>query len=175
MKKPIYKRVWFWAIIVVLAFGVLGSGSDSGKNGGEKIGTEKTEQKEETKSKTEYYKVGDVVKVGAVTYTLKSVTTTSERNEFEDSKPNYVIKIVYHVKNNSDDDLPIGIDDDVYGPDNNKLDTYPISNATLDAIAPGKEKDVIAGYGTNKLGNFEIHFKPALSLEKEAIYKAYVK
>ena len=82
MKKPIYKRVWFWAIIVVLAFGVLGSGSDSSKNGGEKVGTEKTEQKEEAKSKTEYYKVGDVVKVGDVTYTLKSVTTTSERNEF---------------------------------------------------------------------------------------------
>lgn len=78
-------------------------------------------------------------------------------------------------KNNSNDDLAIGVDDNVYGPDNNKLDKYPISNATLDAITPGKEKDVIAGYDTNKLGNFKIHFKPALSLEKEAIYKAYVK
>lgn len=174
MKKPIYKRVWFWVIIVILAFAVLGSGNDSSKNGGKKIGTEKTEQKEETKVKNEYYKVGDVVKVGDATYTLKSVTTTSERNEFEDSKPNYVIKIVYHVKNNSNDDLAIGIDDDVYGPDNNKLDTYPINGSTLDAIAPGKEKDVTVGYGTNKLGTFELHFKPALSLEKEAIYKVKV-
>lgn len=100
MAKPIYKRVWFWVIIVVLMFGVLGSCSDDKENGREKVGTEKTEQKEETKSKTEYYKVGDVVKVGDVPYTLKSVTATSERNEFEDSKPNYVIKIVYHAKNN---------------------------------------------------------------------------
>lgn len=176
MKKPIYKRVWFWVIIVVLAIAVLGSG-DSSENGGEKLGTTKTEQKSDQKKekKTSYYKVGDIVKVGDVTYTLKSVTTTSERNEFEDSKPNYVIKIVYHVKNNSDDDLSIGIDDDVYGPDNNKLDTYPISGSTLDAIAPGKEKDVTVGYGADKLGTFEIHFKPAFSLEKEAIYKAEVK
>lgn len=174
MTKPIYKRVWFWVIIVVLMFGVLGSCSDDKENGGEKVGTEKTERKAETKAKTEYYKVGDVVKVGDATYTLKSVTTTSERNEFEDSKPNYVIKIVYHVKNNSDDDLAIGIDDDVYGPDNNKLDTYPISGSTLDSIAPGKEKDVTVGYGTNKLGTFELHFKPALSFEKEAIYKVKV-
>lgn len=175
MKKPIYKRVWFWIIVVVVVFGVFGSGGSSNENGGEKVGTAKTEQKTETKAKTSYYKVGDVVKVGDVTYTLKNVTTTSERNEFEDSKPNYIIKIVYHVKNNSNDDLAIGIDDDVYGPDNNKLDTYAISGNTLDTIAPDKEKDVTVGYGANKLGEFEIHFKPALSLEKEAIYKVNVK
>ncbi|MEB3364954.1 hypothetical protein SDC49_20170 [Lactobacillus sp. R2/2] len=34
-------------------------------------------------------------------YTLKSAAKTSERNEFEDSKPKHVIKIVYHVKNDS--------------------------------------------------------------------------
>jgi hypothetical protein len=173
-KKPIFKRVWFWVLLVLLV-GCVGSsmGSDS-KNGGEKVGSTSTKQTTEKAKKTTYYKVGDIVKVDDVTYTLKSVTTTSERNEFEEKKPKYVIKIVYHVKNGTDDDLSIGVDDDVYGPDNNKLDSYPISDDSLDSIAPGKEKDVTVGYGTNKLGTFEIHFKPLLSLEKEAIYKVKV-
>ena len=40
---------------------------------------------------------------------------------------------------------------------------------------PGKEKDVTVGYGAHSLGSFEIHFKPILSLEKEAIYKVKIK
>ena len=52
-----------------------------------------------------YYKVGDTVKVGKVEYTLKSVTTTSYRNEFADEKPKNVIKVIYHVKNDSKKDV----------------------------------------------------------------------
>lgn len=171
-KKPIYKRVWFWILVVIIIFGVSSMGNDSG-NGGEKVSSSTTKQT--TQKKMNYYKVGDSVKVGDVVYTLKSATTTKERNMFEDKKPKYVIKIVYHVKNGSDEDLSVGVDDDVYGPDNNKLDNYPLNNTTLDAIAPGKEKDVTVGYGAHSLGLFEIHFKPVLSLEKEAIYKVKIK
>lgn len=171
-KKPIFKRVWFWILVVILV-GCVGTSMGSDKeNGGEKVGSTKTKQT--TEKKTKYYKVGDIVKVGDVTYTLKSVTTTKERNQYADKKPKYVIKVVYHVKNGTDDSLAIGTDEDVYGPDNNKLDSYPINGTTLDSIAAGKEKDVIEGYGANKLGTFEIHFKPLVSLEKEAIYKVKV-
>ena len=171
-KKPIFKRVWFWILVVILV-GCVGTSMGSDKeNGGEKVGSTKTKQT--TEKKTKYYKVGDIVKVGDVTYTLKSVATTKERSEFEDKKPKYVIKIVYHVKNGTDDEIVIGSDDSVYGPDNNKLDRYTVCGNTFDSIASGKEKDVIEGYGANQLGTFEIHFKPFASLEKEAIYKVKV-
>lgn len=98
-KKPIYKRVWFWILVVIIIFGVSSMGNDSG-NGGEKVSSSTTKQT--TQKKMSYYKVGDSVKVGDVVYTLKSATTTKERNMFEDKKPKYVIKIVYHVKNGSD-------------------------------------------------------------------------
>ena len=122
-----------------------------------------------------YYKVGDTVKVGKVTYTLKSVEVTSERNEFADDQPKNVIKVVYHVKNNSNEELSVGTDLDAYGPDNNKLKTYPIDDTTVDTIAAGKETDVTTGFGANKLGTFELQFSPLVSTEKPVKFRVKVK
>lgn len=122
-----------------------------------------------------YHKLGDTVKVGKVTYTLKSVEVTNERNEFEDNQPKYVIKVIYHVKNNSDKELPIGADLDAYGPNNNKLKSYPVNDTTLDSIAAGKEADVTTGFGSGKLGTFELQFSPLVSTEKPVKFRVKVK
>lgn len=107
-----------------------------------------------------YHKVGKSAKVGGVTYTLKSVEVTDERNEFEDKQPKYVIKVVYHIKNETGDELPIGSDLDMYDPDNNKLEEYAIDGTTLDTVADGKEADVAVGFSADKLGSFELQFCP---------------
>ena len=152
-----------------IALFATGCSADNTGNGGTKV--EKSSKK---KSEIKYYKLGETVKVGDVEYTLKSVEKTDERNEFEDSKPANIIKVVYHVKNDGKQDLPIGADLDAYGPDNNKLKTYPISNTTVDSIAPGKESDVTTGFGTDKMGDFELQFKPLVSLDKSAKFKVSV-
>lgn len=128
-----------------------------------------------TKVSPKYHKLGDTVKVGKVTYTLKSLEVTNERNEFEDNQPKYVIKVIYHVKNNSDKELPIGADLDAYGPDNNKLKSYPVNDTTLDSIAAGKEADVTTGFGSDKLGTFELQFSPLVSTEKPVKFRVKVK
>lgn len=107
-----------------------------------------------------YHKVGESAKVDGVTYTLKSVETTDERNEFEDKQPKYVIKVVYHVKNETGDEITIGNDSDVYDPDNTKLEEYAIDGTGLDSLADGKEADVTVGYSADKLGTFELQFCP---------------
>lgn len=163
-KKPFYKRVWFWIVVVLLIFvgiGAVGSHSSNGSNSS-------------SAKKPSFYKVGDSVKVGKVTYTLNSVELTDERNEFADDNPANVIKVVYHVKNNSDEDLPIGTDLEAYGPDNTKLKSYPINNTTLDSVAAGKEADVTTGFGTDKLGKIELHFSPLVSTQKAAKFKVNV-
>lgn len=152
-----------------IALFATGCSADNTGNGGTKV--EKSSKK---KSEIKYYKLGETVKVGDVEYTLKSVEKTDERNEFEDSKPANVIKVVYHVKNDGKEDLPIGADLDAYGPDNNKLKSYPVSDTTVDSIAPGKEADVTTGFGTDKMGDFELQFKPLVSIEKSAKYKVNV-
>ena len=144
--------------------------TDNTGNGGTKVEKSSSSKKSEVK----YYKLGETVKVGDVEYTLKSVEKTDERNEFEDSKPANVIKVVYHVKNDGKEDLPIGTDLDAYGPENNKLKSYPISNTTVDSIAPGKESDVTTGFGTGKLGDFELQFRPLASFDKSAKFKVNV-
>lgn len=143
--------------------------SDSSSNGGTKV--EKSTKKKDT---VKYYRVGETVKVGDVEYTLKSVQKTDERNEFADTKPKNVIKVVYHVKNDGKQDLAIGTDLDVYGPDNTKLKAYPVNDQTLDSIAAGKEADVTTGFGTDKLGDFELQFKPLVSFKKAAKFKVNV-
>lgn len=108
-----------------------------------------------------YHKVGESAKVDGVTYTLKSVETTDERNEFEDKQPKYVIKVVYHVKNETGDEITIGNDSDVYDPDDTKLEEYAIDGTMLDSLADGKEADVTVGYSADKLGTFELQFCPS--------------
>lgn len=172
-KQPFYKKVWFWLLVVFLVFigfGVAGSKDD---NGGSKISHKEATSKKI--NKVNYYKIGDSVKVRNVIYTLKSAEVVSERNEFEEDQPKYVIRVVYHVKNDSDKDIPVGADLDAYGPDNNKLKSYPVSDATLGSVAAGKEMDVIDGFGTDKLGNIELQFAPLVSTAKAAKFKVKVK
>lgn len=157
-KKPFYKRVWFWIVVILLVF--IGIGAAGGGN------NSSNKSKTVSSKAPKYYKVGDSAKVGKVTYTLQSVETTTERNEFADDKPANVIKVVYHVKNETDQDLPIGTDLEAYGPNNTKLKSYPIDNTTLDSVAAGKEADVTTGFGTDKLGKIELQFSPFTSTQK---------
>ena len=177
-KKPFYKKGCFWiiAVVAVAIIGAVAGGSGGGSdNGGTKV--EKTTakaKKSSTKKTPKFYKVGDTVKVGDVVYTLKSVEKTDERNEMNDKQFKNVLKVVYHVKNEGSDELPIGADLDVYGPDNNKLDTYPINGTTINSVAAGKEADVTTGFGTDDLGDFELQFKPLVSVNKAAKFKVNV-
>lgn len=170
-KKPWYKRFWVWLLIIVVIIvgaSAMGGGDD---NGGTKVNSTSSSKKETPK----FYKLGDTVKVGDITYTLNSVETTSERNEFEDSKPKNVIVVKYHVKNNSEDELPVGADLDVYDSSNDKADSYPVDGETMDAVAAGKEMDVTQGFGVKKLGKVELQFSPLVSTEKAAKFQVEVK
>lgn len=179
-KKTVYKKIWFWGLIVILLIiigGALG-GNDkkASSNGGEKIN--QTSASKNTKSSTEknvdnFYKVGDTVKVGDAEYTLTGVELTDERNEFTEKQPAQVVKISYVVKNNSDKDIPVGMDIEVYGADNKKAETYPNDN-TMGSVAAGKEMDCIAHFGLNQSGEIEIQFSPIVSFEKAAKFKATV-
>lgn len=180
LKKPFYKRVWFWilaVILIVIIGSALNGGSDSNKasdNGGEKVTKSSTSASSSKEEKSDtFYKIGDTVKVGDAEYTLNSVELTDERNQFEENQPAQVVKITYTVKNDGDSDIPVGMDVEVYGSDNKKSETYPNDN-TMGSVAPGKEMDCVAHFGLNQTGEIEIHFSPLVSFEKAAKYKVPV-
>ena len=147
-KKKFYKKPVFWIIVAVIVA---------------VVGIAAYQIKQERDAKEGRALVSSLLKekVDGVTYTLKSVEVTNERNEFEDKQPKYVVKVIYHVKNETGDELTIGNDSNVYDPDNNKLEEYAIDGTMLDSLADGKEADVTVGYSADKLGSFELQFRPS--------------
>lgn len=180
-KKKFYKKPAFWIIVVVIV-AIVGIAAhkikqeqeakearalvssllkeDNSKDDDYDDDVDDSDEDDDDSDET-YHKVGESAKVDGVTYTLKSVEVTDDRNSLESTQPKYVIKVVYHVKNDTDDELSIGGDLDMYDPDDNKLDTYPISGRTSDTVAVGKEADVITGFSADKLGTFELQFCPS--------------
>lgn len=181
-KKKFYKKPVFWIIVVVIV-AIVGIAAhkikqeqeakearalvssllkeDNSKDDDDYDDDVDDSDEDDDDSDETYHKVGESAKVDGVTYTLKSVEVTDDRNSLESTQPKYVIKVVYHVKNDTDDELSIGGDLDMYDPGDNKLDTYPISGTTSDTVAVGKEADVITGFSADKLGTFELQFCPS--------------
>lgn len=77
VKKPFYKRVWFWVLIVLLFFGIAGALS-----GGEKkdsaTATSTSTNKETTAKEEKTYKIGDDVAVGKMEYKVNSVEVVKQ-------------------------------------------------------------------------------------------------
>lgn len=178
-KKKFYKKPAFWIIVVVIV-AIVGIAAhkikqeqeakearalvsslvkeDNSKDDDDDYDDDVDEDDDD--SDETYHKVGESAKVDGVTYTLKSVELTDERNEFEDKQPKYVVKVIYHIKNETGDEITIGNDSDVYDPDDTKLEEYAIDGTGLDSLADGKEADVTVGYSADKLGTFELQFCP---------------
>lgn len=88
IKKPIFKKWWFWAIIAVLLIVIVFSGNDVGSSntpgGNTDIsanGTSTTEGKAPENAKTEYY-VGDTVMDGDTKIVFMSSGEYHEENDF---------------------------------------------------------------------------------------------
>lgn len=174
-KKPFYKKWWFILFFLILIFSFISSlGEDTNENKNDRAKITQ-EDKKDNKVDKKYYALGDSVDVGGVIYTLNSVELTDERNQFDESNPEFVVKVSYTMENQTDSesDLPVGMDVSAYGADLKKLESYPNDN-TLGSVAKGKAIDVTQHFGINKLGEMELQFAPLVSLKKTADFKVNV-
>lgn len=126
------KKIFSLLLVFGLCFGLVGCGDSSDSD--DKSGNEKTTEKKEEK----VYAIGDTYTYkedgkDIYKFTINSVTSTDERNEFADSNPAQVITINYTYENiNNDDDLYISsIDFTVVDGEGNVCSTYPLGS--LDA------------------------------------------
>lgn len=118
------------------------------------------------------YGVGDTAEVDGVKFTLKSVTTTDERNEFAETEPAMVVKIEYEVENGTEEEIPVGGDLQVYDATGNQVELYPL-DGTMGSLQPGKKIQGVDHYGIEQ-GPIEIYFQPMISFEDPAIFEAEV-
>lgn len=91
VKKPFYKKVWFW-IVIVLLFGAVGSsinkkdGNNNTSNTSAAKNSNSNSSKDTSNSNTKVsssepektYTIGEIVKVGDMEYTVNSKETTNQ-------------------------------------------------------------------------------------------------
>ncbi|MDM5231499.1 DUF4352 domain-containing protein [Lysinibacillus pakistanensis] len=134
--------------------------------------TTQSVQAEAEKSKT--LTVGDTAEFKDAKFTLKAVSTTDARNEFDETKPNQVIKIEYELENLAKDELSYGMDLTVYDGAGNKMESYALDNS-MGAVASGKKVQGVQHFGIMEGGKIEIHYAPIISFDDAAVFEVEVK
>lgn len=107
IKKPIFKRWWFWLIIVVI--GIAALGANGGKDEPKKVGEATTSAKADDKKKNEpqLFKVGDVVELKNFKVTVNKVYNV-KGDEFSKPKDgNEFLAIDCTLENISDKDQAV--------------------------------------------------------------------
>lgn len=138
--------------------------------------TEKSSSSEAKKENKSTYSIGDTITFDKYAeYTITNVEWTDERNEFDNSNPDKVLKVTYNVKNLSDKDMPIGIDINLYV-GGNKMESYA-NEHTMGSITPGRSMEgAVVHFGVKGEGNLELEIKPFSAFgEKPAIVPIDVK
>ncbi|EOT42631.1 DUF4352 domain-containing protein [Enterococcus dispar] len=125
-KKPFYKKVWFWILVVIVVAGIggaLGSGNDENNavkeaNSSSNVAdSNKQETKESTKAneapkEEKVYKIGDKVPVGTVEYVINSKEVKDQvGGEYtaQNAKAKYLVLDVT-ITNNGDKAITIADD-----------------------------------------------------------------
>jgi hypothetical protein len=114
-KKPFYKRVWFWVLAVILVI-IVGSSMGGSKDSKSSSNSQKvssgasSSNNNNTSAKTEKtYKVGQVVEVGSMQYTVTGVSTAKSVGPSilpTDAKDTFVV-VDLTVKNSGDKEVTI--------------------------------------------------------------------
>lgn len=114
-KKPIWKRWWFW-VLVVIVIGAIGANME--ENNGTQTANAPTQEQssggkqetktEEKKEQAKEYKVGDVVPVEKFEYKVNSIkTATKIGNEFLNKKTDGQFLIINVTVTNKDSEARI--------------------------------------------------------------------
>lgn len=172
------KRLFLLIFVMALSLGLVacdeGSTDTSSNNSSNSKVTNENNAEENVENESEennqVLTVGDTAEFKDAKFTLKSVSTTDERNEFADNDPTAVIKIEYELENLSDEDLSYGLDIAVYDADGNQMESYPLDNS-MGALAPGKKVQGVEYHGIDTVGTIEIHYAPIISFESAAVFE----
>lgn len=171
MKKWLMALMMGSSMVALAACGSTEEGAEesSGSATEDQAPAEETAPAEEAETT---YGVGDTAEVDGVKFTLKSITTTDERNEFAESDPAMVVKVEYELENATEEEIPVGGDLQAYDGTGNQVETYPL-DSTMGSLQPGKKIQGVDYFGIEQ-GPIEIYFQPLVSMEDPAIFEAEV-
>lgn len=177
MSKPIYKRWWFWAIIVIVLIAIGSSGGeDKPKKAEEPIKKAESvkadasaEKPKEEAPEPEFFKVGETAETKSVKATVSGIEKPAGNEFNKPSDGNEFVMVNIEIENISDKELHISsvMSFNAYA-DDNVVDysimaqTAKEGAKTMDGtIAPGKKLAGCISYEAPKdWKQLEIHFEP---------------
>lgn len=175
-KKPIYKRIWFWVLVVLVVAGIAGSlgggddkdaAKDTKESSSAKVETETKESAKEAEATKESepeektYKIGDKVTVGSVDYVINSKEVKdSVGGEYsaQTAKSKYLVLDVT-ITNNGDKAITIA--DDFFKLYKGKTEFKSDSTASIAANQEG---------GSTGLDFFYQELNPESSLTGKVVF-----
>jgi len=166
------KKIFLLLLAAIFAVGLVACDEESASSEEADQEGQEAEAAEDdaTEKEEETLTIGDTAEVDGIKFTLKGVSTTDERNEFEETNPSKVVKIEYEVENNSEEEIPVGGDLQVYDGTGNQVDSYALDN-TMGSLQPGKKMQGVEHFGIEE-GPIEVYFQPLISFEDPAIFTA---
>lgn len=160
------KKKWLWGcggclgvfIILAIIFGACSAVFVNSVD--EEINGTKEEQAKNKKTSEKRYKVGDEVTIKDVKFKLVDASYTDERNEFADVEADKVLVLDMEIKNNGDEDIPVGTDVKAYA-DGKQLESYPVNDELIDGLSPGRTIQGKTGFAiTGNPKKLELEFSP---------------
>ena len=111
-------KKWFGLGVTLLSASILvacGNSSSKSDDTSKEAKAEKKTSTEKSSEKKSTYAIGDkIVFDKQAEYTITNVEWSDERNDFDETNPDKVLKVTYNVKNLSDSDLAVGVDIDLF-------------------------------------------------------------
>ncbi|MDR2748514.1 MAG: DUF4352 domain-containing protein [Bifidobacteriaceae bacterium] len=127
VKKPIFKRIWFWLIIVAVVIGV-GASISQNENKATKVNDTQTQSQTQDNSSENKgdFKIGDVISQNEKEITVKSVERNyNTGNEFvEPDSGTEFIKVDILIENKSDEKISYNVFDWQIQDSDGNIETY---------------------------------------------------
>lgn len=145
-KKPFYKRVWFW-VLVVLVIAVVGGSSNSGKSDDSAKKVESTSGKSADKASSSApaatpakttFKVGETAEYKGVQFRVNKVDFTNGDPDIDtlDNGKQYVV-VNITITNNGDDKYDYNPFDYKLDDNGNQTDMSEITSSVQDTLSSG--------------------------------------
>lgn len=181
-KKPVYKKWWFWVIIVLVVSGIIGGATSEPKkvgevpqSSGENVTTSNTSGTVE-----ERFNIGDKVELNDIVVTMTGIKESSGSQFNTPSDGNIFVLCSFVIENNSDKELSVSsmLCFDAYCDDyacNYSLTAQLESDENqLDGtVASGKKMSGTIGYEVTKdWKELEVHFTPDFWTGRDIVFVA---
>lgn len=185
-KKPLYKKWWFWLIVVFLVFMIVPTNAEDTP---EKVPAEKTPEviattaaKEETKAEAKEEKVftvGDTVEARNILVTLNDVSENIGSDFAAPETGNIFVLCEFTIENQSSEDIAVssllsfsGYFDDYAASVSLMAMVADSEKQQLDGtIAPGKKMRGVIGFeAPESWAQMEVRFQPSMLNDLEFIF-----